>query len=297
MLVGFNRIDFLKERLTELSRNQQIPIYISIDGSDSDTEKRISSFLNDFISTNPKMSIQFQIQDENLGLTHHITGAVSKVLKKHWGVIVVEDDIVLSDSFIRNMITGLELLDKMPEFGVVCGFSAFKSVSVVGSPIKWRASHYFSPWGWATNSKQWEKYRVEIPREFQQELESSAIWNSLSEHRRNLWGSRFAKVQSRNPYTWDFQAQYFLFKNELKALHLTNRISDNQGFNRKDSTNTRLQRPKWMGKIAVSNSIAVMKLARVSKFYEAVDALTIGGDDRIFTSIRRFLNPSMRKKS
>lgn len=295
LLIGFNRVDFLRNRLSELSRNQQIPIFISIDGSDSVTEKSISRFLEDFISMNPKMNIQFQIQEENLGLTHHITGAVSNVLKNYCRVIVIEDDIVLSDTFIHNMITGLALLDKMPEFGVVCGFSAFKSVFVVDSPIQWRASCYFSPWGWATNSKQWEKYRVEVPKEFQRQLESSAAWNSLSKPRRDLWASRFAKVQSGNPHTWDFQAQYFLFKNELKALHLTKRISDNQGFNRKDSTNTRLQRPKWMGKIMVSNSIAVMKLTKVSKFYEAVDALTVGGDDRIFRTIRRLPNLSRKK--
>ena len=287
LLIGYKRIEFIKKRLVELSQNTQIPIIVSIDGSDTLTEKSIVLFLKEFISKNPSMDVRYKIQDMNLGLAKHIVRAITEVFHQFDQVIVIEDDILLSDSFINNMLLGLDILGKSSEYGVVCGFSGFKGDFILTSPVRWRASKYFSPWGWAINAKNWGKFNIHIPKEFRQELENSVSWNSLSSYRRKLWESRFTKVQSDNPHTWDFQMQYFLYKYDLDALHTTKRISDNEGFGSIESTNTQADRPKWMSRIYVENIQMERRFIRHSLIYEAVDAITVGGDDRLFRSVRK----------
>jgi hypothetical protein len=294
LLIGYKRIDFIQNRLSELSRNLSIPIFVSIDGSDLSTETEFKHFIEVFITNNPQTQIQYKIHKQNLGLTAHVTAAISNVLDIYDQVIVIEDDIVLSDSFIENMLMGLELLQKNPQFGIVCGFSAFRRRTNSKQRGKWRASCYFSPWGWATNAKQWEGYRVVLPADFRKELENSHAWTSLSDFRKSLWTARFAKVQSEHSPTWDYQVQFYLFQNDIKVLHSTKRFSDNEGFNRIDSTNTQSRRPKWMGKVVVSDSVSEYRFAYGSRFYEAVDAVTIGGDDRIFATIRKLLKREIK---
>jgi hypothetical protein len=288
LLIGYKRVDFIQNRLNELSNNISIPIFISIDGSDIDSETAMKNLIEEYIKSNPNAPIHYRIHNQNLGLSTHVTEAISHVLKDFDQVIIIEDDIVLSDTFIHNMLGGLALMQQNSQFAIVCGFSAFSGCVNLRNGIKWRESCYFSPWGWATNAKQWNNYRIRIPANFREELENSDSWTQLSNFRKALWTSRFTKVQSEHPLTWDYQVQYLLFKNNLKVLHSTKRISDNEGFNRNDSTNTQLRRPKWMGKIAVSGSLSAQKVAYGSKFYEVIDAITIAGDDRLFKIIRMF---------
>ena len=59
----------------------------------------------------------------NLGLTNHIVQAISEVLQNHKTIIVVEDDVALSNNFYTNMKSGLEILTSKGHLGLVGGFS------------------------------------------------------------------------------------------------------------------------------------------------------------------------------
>jgi GT2 family glycosyltransferase len=81
LLVGYKRLDFLINRISELEKNFRLPIIISIDGnSDYETANAIKHYLDDYTKINPDISLTYKIQDTNLGLAKHINFAISEVL-------------------------------------------------------------------------------------------------------------------------------------------------------------------------------------------------------------------------
>ena len=281
LLIGYRRLDFIKRRLEELSANTQIPIIVSIDGSDWNTERNFRELLDMFISEHPEMNVTYKIQEVNLGLARHIFSAITEVLREFEQVIVIEDDIVLSRNFIRNMLNGLELANQLNNIGAVGGFSMFTNRFSFTLKHKWRKTKYFNAWGWGINRNNWRNYELEIPLNYLDLLNESKVWQRLSAYRRLMWSYRFEKVTNRNPSTWDYQFQYFLFRHDLKTLLTTSRISDNEGFESEISSNTKGNRPRWMGRSQVFHGLLVNRLTTLSYLYQIGDAFTIEGDTRM----------------
>ncbi len=300
LLIGYKRIGFIENRLNELSKNSYIPIIASIDGSDEATEKLVTKSINEFVVRHPKMDIKFKIRQENLGLARHITLAISEVLDEYDQVIVVEDDIVLSQTFVNNMLKGFQLMKSNEEIGVVGGFSFFADNYFNLKRGKWRTSRYFPAWGWGIGRKHWSGYELVIPSDYLAILNQSQTWQSLSKYRKLMWTYRFKKVATDTPFTWDYQMQYMLFRQNLVTLLPTCRISDNEGFGSAASSNTKDERPRWMREERVFSGILQAKISKFSKVYEIVDAFTIAGDKRaaeIFVRFRKVFSTNMLERS
>ena len=298
LLIGFKRIDFIENRLTELSRNQQIPIIISIDGSDLLTKRAVTDLLNKFVSQNPDVKITYRIQSTNLGLARHVFKAITEVLNDFEQIIVIEDDIILSENFITNMLGGFEIMNQSEDIGLIGGFSMFPLMRICFFDPKWRKSIYFPAWGWGINREVWKDFQLELPPNYEDILSHSRIWQSQSLFRKKMWCYRFQKVANENPFTWDYQMLYLLFRRDLRTLLTTSRISDNEGFDSVFATNTRNRRPRWMGREMVFNGIVKKEVSKLSRLYQIGDAYTIGGDTRIvrvISQISQVLKFAIRK--
>ena len=113
LLLGYNRPDFLADRIQELRKIAPPLVYISVDGSNDFIEGQMDHELFLKLQDWPKKSsVVTWRHKENLGLTRHVTSAIGRVLQEHPNVIVVEDDISLSPSFYANMINGFQVLIK-----------------------------------------------------------------------------------------------------------------------------------------------------------------------------------------
>jgi len=88
LLVGFNRPDFLMDRLKEILSWDPPHIYISIDGpkkdGDQEFSKIISQYLNKF-KTNENMTIW--IHKENQGISYNVTEAIGRVFIKEKNIM------------------------------------------------------------------------------------------------------------------------------------------------------------------------------------------------------------------
>ncbi len=83
LLLGYNRPEFLAQRIQELRTIAPPLIYISIDGSNDLTEIQINRQLSLNLEDWPiGSSIVLWRQSENLGLTLHVTSAIERVLKE-----------------------------------------------------------------------------------------------------------------------------------------------------------------------------------------------------------------------
>lgn len=286
LLLGYSRPNLLEKRIKEISKLEIKKIYISIDGG---KESHKSEMIN-LILLIPELflkdtDVKIIHHENNLGLTKHITSAISKVLAENESVIVVEDDIAINSIFYKNITNGLNILKKMGASGLVSGFSPINYSGNSYLKNKWRKSIYFSCWGWGCNRDTWARYESNLSNiDLDEVLKNSHAWNSLSPWQKSLWKSRFRRVQQNESYTWDLQMQFASFVNEFTNLAPLYRFTDNEGFNDERATHTKEPKPKWM-KNKAKNEQYINDFAGIitSKLFGRIDALTIVGDSKLLS--------------
>ena len=157
---AYNRPFHTYQTLKYLSLNKEAistDIYAFIDGKKKNSEihlidnveKIINSFLPNF------RDIKIYKSDENLSCGINIKNGVTKVLSKNKSVIVLEDDIIVSEFFLSYMNKALNLYKNERKIWHINGFNY---------PIKSNCefdcffSRLMQCWGWATWSDRWNEF-------------------------------------------------------------------------------------------------------------------------------------------
>jgi GT2 family glycosyltransferase len=238
LLIGYNRPDYIRNRLEELSQSHIVPskVLVSLDGlTASDSFETSESDL-------AKASYPFEIsvirRPKNLGCSKHIVLAVSEVLSEHKTCIVIEDDVVVGRSFVGAISSAFAIMEENKNIGIAGGFSPFPRSFHPRARNSWRLSPYFSAWGWGTTSDFWKNFEsfTDSPVN-EQSLMNSPLWKSLSERKKQIWMKRFERG------VWDFNVQYTLFQHSRFVLLPKYRVIDNVGFADLRSTHTKHVRP------------------------------------------------------
>jgi len=243
LIIGYNRPEFIRRRLLELSKSSSIPdkVIISLDGSGQQQlilpppDWAIDEI---FLESLP-FDVKIIRRSENLGCSKHIILAVSEVLAEYRSCIIIEDDVVIGKSFVGAMKRGFLIMEHSEKLGIVGGFSPFyRSLFPFLRGNSWRLSPYFSAWGWGATSELWEKFvSFSDIASVEEELSHSQFWIKLSKRKQKIWLERFDRG------VWDYNVQYILFLNSLRVLLPTFRLIDNEGFSDLRSTHTKLKRP------------------------------------------------------
>jgi len=110
-------------------------------------------------------AVQLVFRESNYGLSGNITDGVSHVLARHEQVIVLEDDLELSQFFLRFMNDALARYCDEPRVGNITGYCYPTSVPLppaflVRGP---------QSWSWATGGDRWQQYNPD-GRELRREL-------------------------------------------------------------------------------------------------------------------------------
>ena len=258
-------------------------MHISIDGGiSSEIRKRYATMENAL----DKNYFRVEYHDTNLGLVNHVTGAISKVLVTHEFVIVIEDDVRISTNFISAVAKNLKE-NQNPRIATWGGYSPIYPIRVMERFNCWRETDYFSAWGWGISRMHWSYYASGIHFEIlDQELMHSKTWSGLSSFQKRVWKSRFRKVSDNPNFTWDYQMQYMTFKYDFLHKLPIMRLTDNEGFDDIRSTNTKNQRPRWIGKTGV----ACMPIKNKSA-WEAINALLVFWDSLLLSGDSKLLKP------
>jgi hypothetical protein len=143
--------------LLENSLSQNSDLYIYSDAAkDEESEskvKEVRAWIEKISGFNKVTIIK---RDINYGLARSIISGVTELVQKFDKVIVVEDDLVVSQYFLDFMNAGLRLYENSDEVASICGY-AF--------PIKKPMPEtYFLKgadcWGWATWKRAWNKFEA-----------------------------------------------------------------------------------------------------------------------------------------
>ena len=286
LLLGYNRPDYLAVRLEELRKISPPLIYISIDGSYKELSQQITEILEQKLQDWPGSShVVVWRHDANIGLTHHVTSAISRALEANEKIIIVEDDISMAPNFYRNMVKGFEVLEKRKRLGTVGAFSPIHLPIKLQNLNHWRRTQYFSCWGWGVTREAWKYYEVDLRKEnIDLSLSLSATWKKLSLTQKRVWRQRFEKLVMYPLDTWDVQAQYMSFKYDFENILPVSRFVDNVGFLDDRSVHTKGSKPRWFqGGGFSSNEIKTESISFISNFLESLfDSNTFAGDSKFF---------------
>lgn len=284
LLIGFNRPELLRKRLVELSSSPLRNIYISIDGGDYLSNSEIIGLRNEAQKIYGRRLKEFKHYKKNLGMTKHIAKSITLVLRKHPYIIVIEDDVVLSKNFIRNMTDGLKFISKLNLNGIVSGNSHYYS-NLVGN--KWRVVKFPSIWGWACSRETWRGYSSDIGSvPIEKELDKSQIWQTLSSTTKNIMLKKFRRSQKQPGYTWDIQFIFHLLKNDYLSLAPIFSISGNEGFEDLRASHTIYKPPKNIKNFNLNEKI-ISSMSNYSNIYEFIDIRSIKYKIKLYLKFRK----------
>ncbi len=160
VLFVYNRPWHLKQTLTSLRQNelaQNSALYIFSDGPKSESDRKLVDEVREIIkAVDDFKTINIILRDKNLGLANSVISGVSEVIKKYEHVIVIEDDMIFSKSFLEYMNKILFFYQHDMKLFSVSGYNFPISI-----PSSYKNEIYFSPrassWGWATWQNRWDK--------------------------------------------------------------------------------------------------------------------------------------------
>ena len=307
LLLGYRRPELLLKRLLELKRFNFLSTYVSIDKYEGDDAQEIYQDFQEIKASFSNVSnIHWLFKSKKMGLTKHLFAAVDEVLNEKDAVVIVEDDIAISEDPFNSLIKLLEngLPKKILTAGLFGGLS-FSSVKGFGFKNNfWRSTPYFSAWCWGIEREKWLAFRkvISVENSWETFEFKSDFWRRLPETKKRRWDYRFGKLRANPIFTWDYQLQYFSFKTNMNHYLPVFRAVDNVGFNDSRASNTRERRPNWYQGESLNMGIDRELSSKIgTQILVGLDSLTWAGDSPIPQKYRLlryyFLSRIFRKKS
>lgn len=154
-LFAYNRPDKLASCLKSLAKNRgasAADLFIFIDGPRKAGDiPKIDAVAEISHHTTGFRSVTVEISKENFGLANSIKNGIDKVLRNFDSIIVIEDDLVLAETFLNFMNAGLSKYSNNKSFASIQGFQypieppMEELVTIRGADC----------WGWATWKDRW----------------------------------------------------------------------------------------------------------------------------------------------
>jgi GT2 family glycosyltransferase len=155
-LFAFNRPDKLNACLASLEENQgarSSDLYIFVDGPrDSKDIVKVEQVSDISRAATGFRSISVNISQKNLGLAKSLRSGISTVLREHNSIIVIEDDLILADSFLDFMNAGLARFAQEKRVASIQGFQ-YPVIPPLNELVAIRGADC---WGWGTWKDRWE---------------------------------------------------------------------------------------------------------------------------------------------
>lgn len=153
--MAYNRPSHLKRLLESLSRNQEAndsPLIISIDGPKTNKDRQKVAECRAIAEMEYGFkSVQVIAHDENRGLADSVITAVTNSFLEDDRLIILEDDLVVSKSFLQYMNKGLEKYAENKRVASLQGYQ-YPGIHLPGGPAFLRGADC---WGWATWRDRW----------------------------------------------------------------------------------------------------------------------------------------------
>ncbi len=229
LLVTFNRPDLTRCIINELSILRPKLLYFVSDGArpGNDQDRVSVNETRELLNlVNWPCTIHKLFRVQNLGCKQSVSQAITWFFSKVEFGIILEDDCLPSLSFFYYCQELLHKFRNNAHIGLITGQSHYSNFVKFNSDYSY--SKYATIWGWASWSRVWRNYDVEMTDWPINKI--SVLQQVGGNQNRKYWEKIFSQVFSGRIDTWDYQLVYLLLKN--RQLTVTPRVNliSNLGF-------------------------------------------------------------------
>lgn len=231
IVFGYNRIEKLARCLEAVEvaangRNKELFIFVDGAKNSEDAEKvfKVQQFAKRYSST-AFSRIHTVCREDNKGLAASVIDGVTEVINSYGAVIVVEDDLVISSSFISFCDDVINQYENNQSIWSVGGWipESVEGVAKTDAFLSFRAEC----WGWATWKDRWNKvdwniidYLSDFRLSFSKRRSFNKAGNDMAymldeyyEGKNHSWAIRFAYSQWKNR-SYTVCPRYSLVRND-----------------------------------------------------------------------------------
>ncbi len=282
VLFVYNRIWHTRQTVKSLAENdlaKESHLIIYSDYARNDKDKESVLQVRNFINTIEGFkSINIIERDSNFGLAVNIISGVSEVIKKYGNVILLEDDIVCSKTFLTYMNKLLSYYESNNAVFSVTGYTF-----PINIPEDYIYDVYFSPrassWGWGTWIDRWLKVDWEV-RDFHSFIKNPELVKSF-----NIGGGDLTKMLKEQMQgkidSWSIKWSYTHFKNNAYCVYPTKSRLRNIGA---DNSGVHTDKTKKFD-VNIFENNSELKLTEEVKL-----------DDRIIGNLQKFFSQNKMRK-
>lgn len=159
----YKRLKHTKELIKSLASNmlsEETDLFIFSDAAKTSIEKKDVELVRQFIHQNDYRkkfrNVMIIEEKKNKGLARSIIEGVEQIIEKYGEIIVLEDDLIVSENFLEYMNGALSFYEKCKDVWSISGYS-FPMKSLVNYPHDIYYGYRGCSWGWATWKNRWEK--------------------------------------------------------------------------------------------------------------------------------------------
>ena len=233
IVFAFNRVDTLQNTIESLKNNKEAKdseLFIFVDGPrlDKKGEKEQVFAVQEYVKTITGFkNINYKFSEINKGLAPSIINGTSEIFKYYSKVIVIEDDLILSQSFLQYMNQMLDLYEKDNRIMQVSGWGC-KLTKIKDYPYDVYLNKRARSWSWGTWKDRWETVDWEVKD-----------WNDFSTNLKrisqfNKQGSDLFKMlkgyMTKKNCSWYIRFQYAMHKQKKYSIQPIRSLVINDGF-------------------------------------------------------------------
>tara|TARA_B100000073_G_scaffold344501_1_gene351446 strand:+ start:377 stop:1279 length:903 start_codon:yes stop_codon:yes gene_type:complete len=223
----YNRPNHLQKLLYSLSKNEEIKysdVYFFVDVDiNSKADEEVIKLINK--NWNFK-SLTLSVNDENYGVRKNIVNGINEVLSHHSSIIVLEEDLEVSEYFLNFMNRGINFYKDDPKVWQISGYSLDTLLNIKNKAY---VSSQLDCWGWATWSDRWNKFEKNFENKIKK-LGDESI-NKFNLDKFNKLNYRQLELNEENVInTWAIFWYQDMFLNNAKTIAPINSLVKNNGF-------------------------------------------------------------------
>ena len=239
IVFAFNRRDSLEKTIESLLRNDEAKesdLYVFVDGPRTDKQgesEKVESVRQFVANIQGFKTLHYSFSDTNKGLAPSIIGGVSQVIDKHGKVIVVEDDLIVSQSFLRYMNEMLDCYENDPRIMQVSGYGC-KLKKTDNYPWDIYLNERAHSWTWGTWKDRWASVDWDV-MDFETLKSSHKLQKAFCKRGSDLYKMLKGCMEGKNK-SWYIRFNYSMYKQHKYAICPIRSLVRNEGFT-DDATN------------------------------------------------------------
>ena len=232
-VIAFNRADTLKATLISLAANplaNMSDLFIFIDGpreNKEDEAVKVQQVRVVAESAKGFKSVTIRESKHNKGLAQSIIGAASELVNQYGTVIVVEDDLYLSPSFLTFMNIMLQAYKDDKRVMQITGYS-----TKIRHPKQYHCDHYLTrrahSWSWAIWKDRWDAVDWEV-KDFDELASDKTKQHAFNEYGSDLYKMLCGWKCGRNN-SWFIRFNYSMHKQGRFSIAPIRSLARNDGF-------------------------------------------------------------------